>query len=140
VSRGMVPSYTRTDRKSWYSHPSKLSLMPAKPPTLDERDFPVYVMLKWERCFQTILLTKEKDLQYLIVGVSSGSSLSKLNYTGGDARVSEDDKHSNTNLRRVKDLFSFSYLLKASILVIQCFVVPLRRSIESVSSDTLRPA
>jgi hypothetical protein len=44
VSRGTVRSYTRTDFKSWYSHRSKLCLMPAKPPTLGERDFPIYVM------------------------------------------------------------------------------------------------
>jgi hypothetical protein len=87
--------------------------MPTTPATLGETDFPMYVLLKWEGCFQTIWLTKEKDVQYLIVRVSSGSSLPKSNYTGGDARVSEDDKHSNTNFLRVKDLFTFSYLLKA---------------------------
>lgn len=115
--------------------------MPAIPPTLGETDFPIYIMLKWEGCFQTIWLAKEKDVQYLIVGVSSGSSLSKSNYTNGDARISEDDKHSNTNLRRVKDLFSFIYLLKASKYsrnpVFRCTSSPLFRI---MSSDTLRPA
>jgi len=88
--------------------------MPAKRPTLGETDFPINLMLKWEGCFQTIWLTKEKNVQYLTAGVLSGSLLPKSNYTGGDARVSEDDKQSNTNLRRIKDLLFFRYLLKAS--------------------------
>jgi len=70
-------------------------------------------MLKWQGCFRRSV-DQGKRSTILYCRGASRSSLPKSNYTGGDARVSEDDKHSNTNLRRFRDLFFFGYLPKAN--------------------------